>query len=75
MVKNLVGLLAGALLAFIYRHGAVARRVAAGLVGLGVAGFIEVAAGRVATGLIALLRQLALVEVLVRGAINVFTSG
>ena len=74
MVKNLVGFLAGAFLAFIYRHGAVAGRVAAGLVGLRVAGFVEVAAGRIAFGLVALLSQLALVEVLVCRTINVLTS-
>nr|GFC84162.1 hypothetical protein [Tanacetum cinerariifolium] len=74
---ELIGVAAGAFLRIvgINRHGAVALGVAAGLIGLSVAGFVEVAAGRIAASLVALLGQLALVEVLIGGAIYVLTSG
>lgn len=73
----LVGVAAGSFLGAIRidRHWAVALRVAAGLIGLGVAGFVEIAAQRVAAGLVALLGQVALVEVLIGSAIDVLTGG
>ena len=58
----------------INRHGAVALRVATRLIGLGVAGFVEVATGGIAAGLVTLLSQVALVEVLIGSALNMLTS-
>jgi hypothetical protein len=50
-------------------------RIAAGLVGLRVAGFVEVAAGCITASLVALLGQVALVKVLIGGAIDMLTGG
>ena len=77
ITQRLIGVATGAFFRIISinRHGAVALGVAAGLIGLGVAGFVEVAAGRVAASLVALLGQLTLVEILVGGAVHVLTSG